>query len=97
MSGFHFDGDIAPKRLWTPDRDIALDPAGANVETVQAAEMRVMEGMHAIAQRHGIVLACERCRRPFHGYNASFGDTQAISCGCRTLQARVRSARVMAV
>lgn len=89
--------DVAPKTLWTPDRDVRLDQSSQHVETIFPAEMRILEAMHTIAQRHGIVLACERCRRPFHGLNSTTAQAQAVGCGCRELRATVRQSRIIGV
>jgi hypothetical protein len=86
--------DVGPKKLWTPERDVDLE-ASRNVKLILAPEMRIIEAMHTVANRHEIVLACTKCRRPFQGFNAGQGQTQAISCGCRELRAQVRRSGVV--
>lgn len=90
--GYH---DPTPKRLWTPDGDRTIE--GQKVEACHPAEMRVMAAMDTIAQRHGIVLACEKCRRPFRGFNVSSGQTHSIVCGCREIRATMRKSSIITV
>lgn len=77
-------------RLWTPERDVIVDQTRRDVRAIDAREMKIIEAMHSIAQRHAIVLACQRCRQPFQGYNDGVAQTQVITCGCRELRATVR-------
>ena len=84
-----------PQTLWTPDRDVILDRTERAVKAIDAREMKVIEAMHVIAQKHRIVLACEQCRQPFQGYNSGIGQTQAIACGCRELRATVRASALI--
>lgn len=92
--GYH---DPTPKTLWTPDRDVAIGDSTHTTTAIHPAEMKVIEAMHTIAQRHKIVLACEKCRRPFQGRNSPNGQTQSVACGCRTLQATVRKSAIVGV
>lgn len=85
--------DPTPKRLWTPDGDRTIE--GRKVESAHPAEMRVMASMDMIAQRHGIVLACEKCRRPFRGFNAAQAQTMSIVCGCREIRATMRHSKII--
>ena len=76
--------------LWTPDRDVPLDQEHRDIAVIDPREMLVIRSMHAIAQRHDIVLACNHCRQPFRGLNDGHAQTEAIFCGCRELRATVR-------
>ena len=71
--------------LWTPDRDVPIHLN--NVENMDPQEMKVLESMHSVAQRHGIKLICIKCNQPFRGLNSGHGRTQSVFCGCREIKA----------
>ena len=82
------------KALWTPDRDISLDGRKRTVVGIKPAEMKAFALMDRVARTYNIVLACEFCRRPFHGRNSPDAREMAVECDCRELRARMPSAIV---
>lgn len=65
-------------------------PAQRSVTAILPAEMVTFAAMHRVAQRYDIVLACERCNRPFFGYNDGTLDVLSVACSCRELRAVMR-------
>lgn len=61
------------------------------VIAIMPGEMLAIAAMHRVAQRYDIVLACERCSRPFFGHNNGAQDILSISCNCRELRAQMRT------